>query len=101
MNIGNRKPAALIHARVTLEGPAEELLVDVQSLRGGKRSVHLSVEVSRRHYWAPDHHIPEIKGGQIQAALEKLEMMSKQTIVDEETDQRLERLIKDFGQFTK
>ena len=35
-------------------------------------------------YSTSDHYIPVIKDGQIQTALEKLEMMSRQTVVDQE-----------------
>jgi hypothetical protein len=94
------KPLTPITASVTIEGPAEEILRNLRQFRGGKRSVHLSVEVSRRHYSYTDHSIPEIKDGQIQRALEKLELLSRQTIVDKETDDRLEQLIREFGYLT-
>ena len=58
------------------------------------------MEVSRRHYSISDHYIPEIKGGQIQLALEKLDLMSRQTIVDKITDERIEQLIREFGHLT-
>jgi hypothetical protein len=89
-----------IEARVIIEGPAEEILSALRLVRGGKRSVHLSVEVSTRHYSDQDHFLPVIKDGQTQAAMEKLEVVSRQTIVDDEPDRRLERLIRDYGEFT-
>jgi hypothetical protein len=94
------KPVVRIEARVLIAGPAEEILSAVRLLHGGKRSVHLSIEVSTRHYSDRDHYLPAIKDGQTQAAVEKLELMSRQTIVDDETDRRLERLIREFGEFT-
>lgn len=94
------KGPAHVTASVTIKGPADELLGALQSLRGGERTVHLSVEVPTRHYWDRDHYLPGIKNGQIQAALEKLETMSRQTVIDDETDRRLERLIREFGAFT-
>jgi hypothetical protein len=94
------KPLTPITASVTIEGPAEEILRNLRQFRGGKRSVRLSVEVSRRHYSTSDHYIPEIKDGQIQMALEKLELLSRQTIVDKQTDERLEQLIRESGYLT-
>ena len=94
------KPIVRIEARVLIEGPAEEILAALRFVRGGKRTVHLSAEVSTRHYSDRSHYLPAIKDGQIQAALEKLEMMSRQTVVDEETDKRLERLVREYGEFT-
>jgi hypothetical protein len=95
-----QNPTAPITASVTIEGPAQEILSSLRQFRGGKRSVRLSVEVSRRHYSTSDHFIPEIKDGQIQLALEKLELMSRQTVVNKETDERLEYLIREFGGLT-
>ena len=97
------RPSAPTHitARLTIEGPAEEILREAQKLRGGKRSVSLSVVVSRQHYSDPHHFIPEIKEGKFQAALEKLEMLRRQTIIDAETDRRLDTLIRDFGSVTE
>ncbi len=89
-----------IKATVTIEGPAEDILADVQRLRGGQRRVSLSTEPRRGYLGFSNHYIPDIKGGHVQDALEKLEFMSKQTVIDSETEQRLERLIRDFGIFT-
>jgi len=101
--IGNqgRTLPTRITAQITIEGPAEEMLAAVQRLHGGKRSVSLVVEVSRRNYVSPYHHLPEIKSGQIQHALEKLAAMAHQTVVDDETDRRLDYLIREFGEFTR
>jgi len=89
-------------ATVTIEGPAEEVLADVQRLRGGTRRVLIEARVPSRGYPGyQDRMLPEIKGGQTQKAMELLELLHKQTIIDEDTDRRLARLIEDFGEFTK
>lgn len=90
-----------IRATVTLSGPAEDVLKNVQSLRGCARAVSLNVEVDWKRSAAGSQTFPEIKGGDIQAALEKLQKLSQQTLVDSETDRRLEGLIRDFGRFTE
>jgi hypothetical protein len=90
----------LIKASITIEGPAEELLAALRYIKGGKRSVRLSVEVSTRHYSDRFHFIPEIKDGQTYQALRKLESMSDQTVVDANTDRKLQELISEFGEFT-
>lgn len=90
-----------ITATVTLEGPAEEILAMVQRIQaGGKRRAQLTLE-SARGYAFPFHVLPAIESGQIQAALEKLETMSRQTVVDDATDRRLDHLIREFGEFTR
>jgi hypothetical protein len=93
-------PSARITASVNIEGMAEEVLAAVQRLRGCKRTAHLVVEVAHRDYSVPYHSLPEIKDGQIQNALEKLGLMSSQTVIDQKTEKRLEELIREFGHFT-
>ena len=93
---------ARIKATVTIDGPADEILALVQHLRaGGKRRAQLTVELAGKAYTSPFHVLPAIEGGNIQAALEKIEVMSRQTVLDDETDRRLDRLIRDFGEFTR
>jgi hypothetical protein len=103
MDTPTPKPPTPITATVVIEGPAEQVLLDVQRLRmrTGKRSVHLDVHVSRRFYADNRHTIPYIKDGLTQPAFEKLDYMQRQTVVTEHTAQRLERLIKEFGRFTE
>jgi hypothetical protein len=84
-----------------IRGPAEEILAAVRHIKAGERAVYLSVEVPARYYYNRDHYIPEIKGGQTHEALRKTEMMSKQTVIDDETDQRLVNLIREAGEFTR
>lgn len=94
--------AAQIKVSVTIEGPAEEILALVQQLRpGGRRRAQLTVELTGKAYVSPFHVLPAIDAGQIQNALEKLEGMHRQTVIDKETDQRLDRLIREFGEFTR
>ncbi len=96
-------PRRRIKATVTLEGDAEAVLADVQRVRANKRRVSLMVGLP-----APGHSItredyvlPEIKGGDTQGALEYLAKLSRQARLDHETDQRLARLIEEFGRFTE
>ena len=93
---------APIRAEVTISGPAEEVLRALSNVRGCERRVKLTVETPARFYsrFPDDHMLPEIKSGQIRAALEKLEMMSSQGVITSETDERLDRFIKEFGRFT-
>ena len=89
-------------AIVTIHGPAEEILSDVQRLRGGKRTVRLTVgltdlEHSKMMY---PHFIPEIKGGQTQEAHEILDKLVRQRRIDQGTEERLDSLIEEFGRFT-
>lgn len=100
--MSTQNPRAQITATVTIVGPADELLADLQRLARGRREVSLSVEVPRRHYRTGDFHsFPRIKGGQIQDALEKLDKLCQQTVLSEETAGRLDRLIRDYGRLTE
>jgi hypothetical protein len=65
-----RKP--LINARVIIDGPAEEIFAALRYMKGGKRAVHLHVEVSQRHYSDRAHYLPEIKEGQTHEALRNI-----------------------------
>lgn len=95
-----RVSPARVTARITIEGPAEEILAEMYRLRGGTRSVHLTVYLPDRHYSSADHFFPEIKSGQTQTAMMKVETMARQTVIDDATAIRLSSLIRDFGQLT-
>lgn len=99
--MGFSKHPRHISATVTLSGPAEDVLKNVQALRGCNRSVSLTVEVDWKRSPGGSQMFPEIKGGDIQAALEKLQKLAHQTLVDADTDRRLEALIREFGKFTQ
>jgi hypothetical protein len=96
-----REPAATITATVTIEGPAEEILAAVQRLRAGERAVSLTLEIPRRGQIMPHYYtLPPIKAGQTQRALETLDKLSQQTLVDAQTERRAEHLIRGFAGFT-
>jgi hypothetical protein len=99
--MANEKLTPRIDVCVTIEGPAEEVLAALRFLKGGKRTVYFSVEVPRIHYLDADHHLPDIKDGQTHTAMRKIEMLAHQTIIDSDTEQRLARLIREAGEFTR
>jgi hypothetical protein len=86
---------------VTFEGPAEEILRAAQTLRGGgNRTVTITIENSRGGPIPAFYSLPPIREGQIQRALETLDTLGRQTIVNRETEERLDMLVRDFGRFT-
>lgn len=93
--------AVVVEATVTIEGPAEEILRAVQHLRGGKRTVRLTIETARGGPIPPVYSLPAISDGQIQRALETLDNLSRQTIVDDESERRIDMLVREFGRFTQ
>ena len=96
-------PRRRIKATVTLEGDAEVILNDVQRLRTGKRTVHIAVSLPTPGFprIMDDYVLPVIQGGNTQGAFERLVQLSHQSRIDPATDQRLDDLIKGFGQFTE
>jgi hypothetical protein len=104
-SMSGSKPRARIVAEVLIEGYAEDVLADVRRLRGGRRTVNLSVTPPNRsgtgHSILDEYRLPAIKGGNIREALEKLELLNKQARISVDDDQRVARLIEEFGDFTK
>lgn len=94
------KAPTRISASVTIEGPAEEILAVLRQARGGRRIVHLTIETGRG-YVSPHHLLPAIRDGQIQAALEKIDLLARQTVIDGDAERRLDGLIRDFGDVTR
>ena len=73
----------------------------MQASRSLKRSAHLTVEVARAGAYMGDiYTLPEIKLGDLTNARHKLRDLSDQRLIDDETEQRLAMLIRDFGVFT-
>ncbi|MEX2617816.1 MAG: hypothetical protein WD767_17130 [Alphaproteobacteria bacterium] len=100
--MAERDPYVSIKAVVTIEGPAEEILARVRNLKTGERAVSIEATLPRRGGRGIDFHtLPIIKNGETQTAIEQLERLHRQTIVDEDTDRRLENLIIEFGRFTE
>ena len=96
-------PRSTITASVLLDGDAEAVLADVQRLRSGKRRVSLTVRIPSAEFpqFGEDYVLPVIESGNTQAAMDRVTSLARTARISQDTKDRLEILIAEFGRFTR